>query len=679
MAAGRTYVVNATAALIASNLSFSCGHVSNGGNGSRTLLLTTDTSLNQSDPYCHITASNTVIWSAYIDTGYYFVPPYTESTNADYWTPLTVTVNGVQGRPITSFSGFESLSSLLYANSLQYMFTNYISLTPLPPGISINLRTGTISGTPTAPFDGPVQFAVENAVSKEQSAVIGTLVFHISAPPTSSSISIAAYAAPVGFFGLLLFLIPVVLFLRERRKNRLKPHNFEQMLAALQDIRSGGEKQTPREIQRSKLKLLTKLGEGFYGEVHKGLLGEIAGVPGYIVAVKSLKMSVDGAEAHRAPMLLEAALMAQFAHPRVISLIGVVTLGDPLLVVLEYCEYGALYKHLQTAQLDDEARLKLAIDCAEGMEYLASNNFVHRDLASRNVLLDSEHRCKIADFGMSREIVDDDEYYRSRGGQLPVRWTAPEALDERKFSEQSDVWSFGVLLWEIWSQANMPYKGMTNQKVWTNVMAGYRLPQPYGCPDAIYDLMSQCWFVCSHRPEFKVIARTLRRLSSNIIASVVKADARISLAPSEYVDFSRSGSKNSPVPAVNSASEIRYTPVTLPMICVVEHAATEDAASSHYEESIRTETTVPSSTITIDSTHRSSSNRGDMATIAEEDFDDKNRREYSTSMSWSTQRQSNEHGMVQAQMGDETDANMVGYEEIIKGSHQVILDYGTDV
>jgi serine/threonine protein kinase len=111
---------------------------------------------------------------------------------------------------------------------------------------------------------------------------------------------------------------------------------------------------------------------------------------------------------------------------------------------------------------------------------------LHR--AARNVLVNSERRGKVSDFGMSRESADD-SYYISRGGALPVRWTAPEALEHRKFSAASDVWAFGVLLYELWTRAAMPYSGFNNQKVWIEVQNGYRLPRPDTCPQEIYDRM----------------------------------------------------------------------------------------------------------------------------------------------------------------------------------------------
>ena len=493
--------------------------------------MTTSAALSPSAQSCNLTDSTgRVIWSALIDAGDYFASP-----GSGGWASAIVltTIDGTVGDPIKSFSSFPRLGDVVRDGNSQYLAVIYVSLTTLPPGLVIDPQNGTLSGVPTGPFDGQVQFALQNSISKELSETIGTITFRISPLTLPSSLSPAAYAVPAAFGAFVLFLIPVVLFLRERRKNKLKPHNFEEMLAALQDIHSDGEKRAPREIKRACVKLVDKLGEGQFGEVHKGLLNEIVGIPGYLVAVKSVKSAIDGLEAQRGPMLQEAALMAQFNHRHVVSLIGVVTVGEPLLVLLEYCEHGSLHKYLEHTELDDFRRIQVASDCAEGMTYLAAHNFVHRDLAARNVLLDSEYRCKIADFGMSREILDE-KYYKSKGGQLPIRWTAPEALEDNKFSEQSDVWSFGVLLWEIWSKAEMPFRGMNNQKVWTEVMNGHRLQQPSGCPDAIYKLMHMCWFSFGHRPVFRDVAEYLQFGQSNELTD--DSPNGVSTGSPDYVD-----------------------------------------------------------------------------------------------------------------------------------------------
>ncbi|CAI8032558.1 Ephrin type-A receptor 8 (Fragment), partial [Geodia barretti] len=145
------------------------------------------------------------------------------------------------------------------------------------------------------------------------------------------------------------------------------------------------------------------------------------------------------------------------------------------------------------------------------MAYLSGKGFIHRDLAARNILVSHEEMCKIADFGMSRALQDTD-YYVSRGGKIPVKWTAPEALHYKKYSTASDVWSFGIVMYEIWSPAARPYNWMTNNEVYQNIQSGYRLPPPPGCPRAVYQTMISCWNPePESRPTFPDIQTVLQR------------------------------------------------------------------------------------------------------------------------------------------------------------------------
>ena len=317
-------------------------------------------------------------------------------------------------------------------------------------------------------------------------------------------------------FAVLVIIILIVL-IRRKRRIRNKPQNFEEIIKLL-SVQTKGGKKVPREIKRVNIKIFEVVGKGNFGEVSKGLLSEIPGVLGYIVAIKSLH---DVPGANRTEILEEAALMAQFDHPYVTGLIGVVTIGAPLLVVMEYCEHGSFNHYLAKNDLANHVKVMLAADCADGLAYLASIKLVHRDVAARNVLVSSERRAKIADFGMSRETVGSD-YYRSKGGQLPIRWTAPEALEEQKFSEKSDVWSYGVLLHEIWTKAELPYKDMDNRRVWVEVLAGYRLPCPPGCPQEIHALMLQCWQEPQNRPTFDTLRVAFRKMEEGDFGEATK-------------------------------------------------------------------------------------------------------------------------------------------------------------
>ena len=365
-----------------------------------------------------------------------------------------------------------------------------------------------------------------------------TIAHEPSASSASSQGSSVAIGVGVGGAVIVVLVIVAVFVFRTRRKHMLRPHNFTEMLEALDAIESDGQRVAPREIRRTNVKLLDQLGKGNFGQVYKGLLDEIPGTPGYIVAVKT--MSLPGAD--RYGMLQEAALMAQLNHAHVVRLIGVVTMGEPLLVVIEFCEYGSLDGYVKRVQLEHVDKLGLAADCAEGMAYLASRNFVHRDIAARNVLVNSERRGKISDFGMGRELSDDSQYYQMRSrGQVPVRWTALETLESGKFSHESDCWSFGVLLWEIWADARLPYDHIDNwQQIISFLSEGNRLPCPEQCPQDVYAVMLSCWAeVPKSRPNFVALFLALSEmLSHQHSEAAFDADAVQKRQSSGELDFS---------------------------------------------------------------------------------------------------------------------------------------------
>ncbi len=242
-----------------------------------------------------------------------------------------------------------------------------------------------------------------------------TVESHATSSSTLSTSAVAGITV-AGVVLALVILLFLILWKRASRRPEPKPHNFTSMLEALNDMQLGeGGPRDPREIKRVALTLLDELGKGHYGVVSKGLLREVMGQPGYLVAVKVLHISTDDS---RTGLLQEAAVMAQFTHPRVVQLVGVITVGDPLMVVVEYCEHGSLGSYMTKTALDQVAKYSIALDCAEGLAYLASKNFIHRDVAARNVLIDSERHAKISDFGLTRDTSSSSEYYTSAGGQV---------------------------------------------------------------------------------------------------------------------------------------------------------------------------------------------------------------------------------------------------------------------
>jgi serine/threonine protein kinase len=287
-----------------------------------------------------------------------------------------------------------------------------------------------------------------------------------------------------------------------RWRLRAKPADYTETLARLAEVMNmqTAKPTTPRELSRQHIKIISNLGKGQFGTVDKGIIDERVGsVPGYLCAIKQL-LTTDPSGI--TSLMEESAIMAQLDSDFCVRLIGVVTVGAPVMMVLEYCEHGALNSYLKkTAGTNEEDfRLQIAGDCCEGLEYLAGRGFIHRDVAARNVLVSSELRGKISDFGMSRE-ADESDYYHSSGGVVPVRWCAPEVLCERKYSSKSDVWAFGVLLFEIWSDGATPYAGWTNKKVLMEVELGTRLSKPSDCSDSVYRAMLKCWDTDPHKRE----------------------------------------------------------------------------------------------------------------------------------------------------------------------------------
>ena len=206
------------------------------------------------------------------------------------------------------------------------------------------------------------------------------------------------------------------------------------------------------------------------------------------------------------------------------------TKGDPILVLIEYMEHGALQSYIKAhaGALTEQQRLGFAVDLASGLAYLHARGFIHRDVAARNVLLSSSLTAKLADFGLTRESQTDSDYYRSQGGAVPVRWTAPEALEERKFSPASDTYAFGITVYEIWTDAAMPFQGWTNQRVWVNVSTGYRLERPAGCSVALYEtvLLPSWAFAAADRPRMAELAARLLNMISARKGPPPSADVR---------------------------------------------------------------------------------------------------------------------------------------------------------
>ncbi|XP_060550697.1 tyrosine-protein kinase Fes/Fps isoform X3 [Pantherophis guttatus] len=249
-----------------------------------------------------------------------------------------------------------------------------------------------------------------------------------------------------------------------------------------------------------------RIGQGNFGEVFSGFLRG-SNAP---VAVKSCRETLPNEL--KARFLQEAGILKQYSHPNIVRLIGVCTQKQPIYIVMELVKGGDFLTFLRNkrAQLTAKELLKMMENAAAGMEYLASKHCIHRDLAARNCLVTESNILKISDFGMSREQVDG--IYSSTSGmkQIPVKWTAPEALSYGRYSSESDVWSFGILLWEAFSLGATPYANMSNQQTRETVEKGTRLNAPDQCPEEVYQLMLKCWeYEPQKRPSFSTILQDL--------------------------------------------------------------------------------------------------------------------------------------------------------------------------
>ncbi|XP_051709879.1 tyrosine-protein kinase Fer isoform X2 [Oryctolagus cuniculus] len=254
------------------------------------------------------------------------------------------------------------------------------------------------------------------------------------------------------------------------------------------------------------------LGKGNFGEVYKGTLKDKTAV-----AVKTCKEDLP--QELKIKFLQEAKILKQYDHPNIVKLIGVCTQRQPVYIIMELVPGGDFLSFLRKKK--DELKLKqlvkFSLDAASGMLYLESKNCIHRDLAARNCLVGENNVLKISDFGMSRQ--EDGGVYSSSGlKQIPIKWTAPEALNYGRYSSESDVWSFGILLWETFSLGVCPYPGMTNQQAREQVERGYRMSAPQHCPEDISKIMMKCWdYKPENRPKFSELQKELtiikRRLS----------------------------------------------------------------------------------------------------------------------------------------------------------------------
>uniref|UniRef100_A0A8C8IDX1 Fibroblast growth factor receptor n=1 Tax=Oncorhynchus tshawytscha TaxID=74940 RepID=A0A8C8IDX1_ONCTS len=286
------------------------------------------------------------------------------------------------------------------------------------------------------------------------------------------------------------------------------------------------------EFSRDRLTLGKPLGEGCFGQV---VMAEALGIDkdkpkeAITVAVKMLKD--DATEKDLSDLVSEMEMMKMIGkHKNIINLLGACTQDGPLYVIVEYASKGNLREYLRARRppgmeysydinrcSDEQLAFKDLVSCtyqvARGMEYLASQKCIHRDLAARNVLVTESNFMKIADFGLARDVHNIDYYKKTTNGRLPVKWMAPEALFDRVYTHQSDVWSFGVLMWEIFTLGGSPYPGIPVEELFKLLKEGHRMDKPGNCTNELYMMMKDCWHaISSHRPTFKQLVEDLDRI-----------------------------------------------------------------------------------------------------------------------------------------------------------------------
>ncbi|XP_042905663.2 proto-oncogene tyrosine-protein kinase receptor Ret [Parasteatoda tepidariorum] len=321
--------------------------------------------------------------------------------------------------------------------------------------------------------------------------------------------------------------------------------------------------ETKWEFPKNKLQFTCLLGEGEFGKVMRAEAWNIAGNKGYTtVAVKMLKE--NGGVAERQDLFTEFLLLKEISHPNIVRLLGAtVEKNGEFLLIVEYAEMGCLKNYLRKHRRYNSCcrsndmghtkpenvellgnyyrypcersrheprhsyfhkeQLSFAWQIAKGMAYLSDLKLVHRDLATRNILLAKQKVVKISDFGLSRDVYEGETYLKRSKGKVPIKWMAIESLEDQLYTSRSDVWSFGVVLWEIMMNGASPYPGITPQRLYNLLKAGYRMTKPDYCPDEVYLLMRQCWrAIPRERPSFKELVLKLDFVLQDTVVSKMK-------------------------------------------------------------------------------------------------------------------------------------------------------------
>lgn len=251
------------------------------------------------------------------------------------------------------------------------------------------------------------------------------------------------------------------------------------------------------ELPKDEFTLEEELGSGYFADVYQGRWKNLIKV-----AIKILK---SDSEVNHREFQREVQILKSLRHRHLISLFAVCTASAPYWIITELMEKGSMLSFLRSPEGQNQdivSLVDMGAQVADGMAYLEEQNSIHRDLAARNVLVGEDNICKVADFGLARVIKE--PFYITEDKKIPYKWSAPEAISHGKFSNKSDVWSFGVLLYELTTYGSVPYPALSNQEVFQQVTKGYRMPAPAKCPNFLYQIMLKCWSAApDDRPDFK--------------------------------------------------------------------------------------------------------------------------------------------------------------------------------
>ncbi|ERE87385.1 insulin receptor-related protein [Cricetulus griseus] len=383
-------------------------------------------------------------------------------------------------------------ATVLCVSRLRYAKVGGVQLALLPPGnYSARVRATSLAGNGSW-TDG--------------------VAFYITGPEEEDAgrLHILLSVTPVGF--MLLIMLAALAFFYSKKRDSTVRGNSTLYTSVNPEYFSASHVYVPDEweVPREQIAIIRELGQGSFGMVYEGLAqGLEAGEESTPVALKTVNELASARE--RIEFLKEASVMKAFKCHHVVRLLGVVSQGQPTLVIMELMTRGDLKSHLRSLRPEAENNpglpqpalsdmIQMAGEIADGMAYLAANKFVHRDLAARNCMVSQDFTVKIGDFGMTRDVYETDYYRKGGKGLLPVRWMAPESLKDGIFTTQSDVWSFGVVLWEIVTLAEQPYQGLSNEQVLKFVMDGGALEELEDCPLQLQELMRLCW---QHSPRLR--------------------------------------------------------------------------------------------------------------------------------------------------------------------------------